>query len=165
MFSPEERRTLVRIALVSFAEIPNLIWLWAMLFFPTDWENQHGYQQLAASLIASILHWVVCVPISFAFASRHISALLPILLFTTPMAHFIGSMLPPPFCLLFYIIPSAAMLVTGADETVGLTPKFLWRTNLTSPNSNCDVQTSTEWYIYRAIALLFMSLFILLLAK
>lgn len=102
----------------------TVLWLATLGFFPEAWKDHQGYNELAALILASLLHWVICFPLFFASLFGLIRFWLPLLVGVAPLAHWTGSSIDAPGCWPFFLVPSMAILFVGLME-MGVT----WQTD------------------------------------
>jgi hypothetical protein len=94
----------------------QLLWLWCLFWFPKEWSDQHGYNQLAGLILSSLAHLVMGSLLLAAAYAKMMTYAFAASVAAAPISHYIGASQEPPVCDVLFIAPALFILVFGVHE-------------------------------------------------
>jgi hypothetical protein len=123
--SPPHGSEFLRMVLVLIACAVTMLWLGVLFEFPEKWKDRHGYNQLGWLVITSGLHIVMGAILGIASVHGVVRVWFAAVVGLAPIGHLAGSPFEIPWCIVLFVVPSAAIIVAGYFE--------LRRSSLASP--------------------------------
>lgn len=94
-------------------------WLQALFFFPAEWQDRHGYNNLAVLYLLGLLHGILGLSLWVMAAARVVRFRFALLVLFAPVAQQAGSGIDLPRGYVLLVLPSVAILIAGYFEVCG----------------------------------------------
>ncbi|MEQ1752474.1 MAG: hypothetical protein ABL974_23835 [Prosthecobacter sp.] len=111
------KATTLRWMLILLGCFAQLLWLWCLFWFPKEWSDQHGYNQLAGLIFSSLAHLVIGSLLLAAAYAKMMTYAFAASVAAAPISHYIGASQEPPVCDIFFVAPALFILVFGLHES------------------------------------------------
>jgi len=95
----------------------QLLWLWCLFWFPKEWSDQQGYNQLAGLIFSSFAHLVIGSLLLAAAYAKMMTYAFSASVAAAPISHYIGTSQEPPRCDILFVAPALFILVFGLHES------------------------------------------------
>jgi|GEM_PF-5550836 hypothetical protein len=95
----------------------QILWLWCLFWFPKEWSDQHGYNQLAGLILSSLAHLVISSLLLVAAYAKMMTYAFAVSVAVAPIFHYIGASQDQPVCDILFIAPALFILVFGLHES------------------------------------------------
>ena len=106
----------LRRMLIMLGFSAQLLWLWCLFWFPKEWSDQHGYNQLAGLIFSSLAHLVIGSLLLAAAYAKIMTYTFASSVAVAPISHYIGASQEQPVCDVLFIAPALFILVFGVHE-------------------------------------------------
>src|SRR6187401_2560835 len=103
-------------ALVLFAWLAPIFWLWALFLFPNAWQDHEGYHQLVWLIAISGAHFLVGALLCVFAGLGVLRFRLALSVMLAPLAHYLGASEKVPWCLILFLAPLVLTLIFGVTE-------------------------------------------------